>query len=268
MRRPQFISILLLCTLASACCNAQQVKQYGLKVEKTYPHDRSSYTQGLFFQNGKLYETTGQYGSSTIREVNLQDGKALQKISLNQKYFGEGSCCVDGKMFVLTWLNKVAFVYDIETLKYEKTLSYRREGWGLTALPKDFKVPGKVNSGCGPAVMVASDGSSKLFFLDSSLRTVSSLPVTFQGRPLRLLNELEWIDGKIWANVYTTDMIVIINPSSGRVEGCIDCSGLLDERLRRNDTDVLNGIAIDGEGGIYLTGKNWPQMYKVRLIEK
>ena len=160
---------------------------------------------------------------------------------------------LDGVLYVLTWTNKVAFKYDAATLTYQKTLSYPREGWGITTDGKQ---------------LIASDGSANLFFLDKDLKLLKRQLVTMNGRPLRYLNELEWIDGKIWANVYTTDTIVIINPADGKVEAAIDCSGLLPRKLRKKDTDVLNGIALDAEGRIYLTGKKWPRLYQVELVKK
>ena len=243
------VAAVLLCL---AACSAPGPRHYSVKVVREYPHDPKAYTQGLFFEGGELYESTGQTGQSTFRKVDLQTGKVLRKLDFARKYFGEGSVILDGKMYMLTWTNKVAFVYDAATLKYEKTYSYPREGWGLTTDGK---------------YLIASDGSSNLYFLDGEYRLQRSVRVTMEGRPVRLLNELEWIDGRIWANVYTTDMILIINPSSGIVEGVVDCTGLLPAKLRKPDTDVLNGIAVL-DGRIFLTGKNWPKMYEVELKEK
>ena len=241
--------LLLLCS-----CSRARVKEWSLEVVREYPHDRSSYTQGLFFHQGELYESTGEYGSSTLRKVDLESGKALRKLDFSKKYFAEGSVVLDGKLYVLTWLNKVAFVYDAATLKYEKAYSYPREGWGLTSDGKS---------------LIASDGSSKLYFMAASFRQHRVIDVKMDSRSIKLLNELEWIDGRIWANVYTTDMIVIINPETGEVEGRVDCSGLLPKKLRTPDTDVLNGIAYNPlTGKIYLTGKNWPRLYEVKLVEK
>ena len=241
--------LLLLCS-----CTQARVKEWRLEVVKEYPHDRGAYTQGLFFHQGELYESCGEYGKSSLRKVDLESGKALRKLDFSKKYFAEGSVVLDGKLYVLTWLNKVAFIYDASTLEYEKAYSYPREGWGLTSDGKS---------------LIASDGSSRLYFMDSSFRQQKVIDVKMDSRSVKLLNELEWIDGRIWANVYTTDMIVIINPETGEVEGKVDCSGLLPSKLRDADTDVLNGIAYNPlDGKIYLTGKNWPRLYEVRLVEK
>lgn len=250
MKRIILFAALLLCGLQS--CSASGPSKYGVKVVGEYPHDRSAYTQGLFFHNGDLYESTGQTGQSSFRKVDLETGKVQRKLDFDRKYFGEGSVILDDRMYMLTWTSKVAFVYDAATLKYLKTYSYPREGWGLTTDGKS---------------LVASDGSCYIYFMDKEFNVQRKIRVTMNDRPLRLLNELEWIDGKIWANVYTTDMIVIINPSSGKVEGVVDCSGLLPDSLRRRDTDVLNGIAEKG-GRIFLTGKNWPKLYEIRLVNK
>lgn len=248
MRKILFIAVLLI-----ACSCQAQVKQYRPKVVKEYPHSVEAYTQGLFFHDGTLYETTGQYGTSVIRTVDLNTGAPIIEKKLNRKYFGEGSVILGEDMYILTWTNKVAFRYDAKTLSFKQTLSYPREGWGLTTDGKQ---------------LIASDGSATLYFLDQNLKTQKKLPVTLNGRPLRNLNELEWIDGKIWANVYLTDMIVIINPKDGKVEGAIDCTGLLPDALYTSATDVLNGIATDAEGRIYLTGKNWPKLYEIELIKQ
>lgn len=230
-----------------------KVKKYRLDVVQEYPHDTSSYTQGLFFHDGTLYESTGQIGESTMRIVDLQSGKPLRKLSFDYNYFIEGSVILDDELYILSWLNKVAFIYDAKTLEYKETYSYPREGWGLTTDGKN---------------LIASDGSSTLYFLDNRFNVQKTVRVTNGGKPVRLLNELEWIDGKIWANIYTTDNIAIINPKTGVVEGMIDCSGLLDRKLRTARTDVLNGIAFNpADGKIYLTGKYWPRMYEIKLKE-
>ena len=243
------ISALLLSIVS---CEAK-VKRYTVDVVKEYPHMRDAYTQGLFFHNGKLYESNGQYGQSSFRIHDMESGKATQSFNFNKKYFVEGSVILGDKLYILTWQSKVAFVYNAKTLEYESSWSYPREGWGLTTDGKS---------------LIASDGSSRLFYMDEKFNLKKTVNVKMEGRPIRYLNELEYIDGKIWANVYTTDIILIIDPESGNVEASIDCSGLLPDKLRDKTTDVLNGIARNpADGKIYLTGKNWPRMYEVKLKE-
>lgn len=242
------ICVCVLCSILS--CSAK-VERYKIEVVKAYPHDTGSYTQGLFWHDGSLYESTGLNGKSSFRKVDLQSGQALTKLPFNRKYFVEGSVILGDKLYILTWTNKVIFIYDANTLEYRSTYSYPREGWGLTTDGKS---------------LISSDGSSRIYFLTPELKFERSINVTLNGRAVRYLNELEWIDGRIWANVYTTDTIVIINPDTGIVEATVDCEGLLPERLRTSDTDVLNGIAVDSEGRIFLTGKNWPELYEVKLV--
>ena len=158
------------------------------------------------------------------------------------------------RSYILTWTNQVAFVYDADSLTYKATLPWpRKEGWGLTTDGKQ---------------LIASDGSSFLFFLDKDLKEIRRQRVTLDGKSVRYLNELEWIDGKVWANVYLSDTIVIIDPADGKVEATVDCAGLLPHRERTRDTDVLNGIAVDAEGRIFLTGKYWPRLYEIELVKK
>ena len=242
------ICVCVLCSILS--CSAK-VERYKIEVVKAYPHDTGSYTQGLFWHDGSLYESTGLNGKSTFRKVDLQSGQALTKLPFNKKYFVEGSVILGDKLYIMTWTNKVIFIYDADTLEYRSTYSYPREGWGLTTDGKS---------------LISSDGSSRIYFLTPELKFERSINVTLNGRAVRYLNELEWIDGRIWANVYPTDTIVIINPDTGIVEATVDCEGLLPERLRTSDTDVLNGIAVDSEGRIFLTGKNWPELYEVKLV--
>lgn len=235
-------------------CSGTKPKQYGVRVVNTYAHDTHSYTQGLFFKDGEFFESTGQFGESTFRKVDLATGAALRKLDFSEEYFLEGSVIFEDKLYMLTWMNKVAFVYNPRTFEFEQAYSYPREGWGLTTDGQQ---------------LIASDGSSRLYFLDKDLKLQKTVTVKMNGRPLRLLNELEWINGDIWANVYTSDMIVIINPRNGEVKAKIDCTGLLPDRLRTKDTDVLNGIAYNPEDGkIYITGKNWPELYEIELVKK
>lgn len=228
-------------------------KPYRLQVVNEFPHDVTSYTQGLFFYKGQMYESTGMNGLSTFRRVDIASGEPTFRLDFDRKYFLEGSVEKDGSIYILTWMNNVAFVYDAETLEYKASYAYPREGWGITTDGKE---------------LITSDGSSKLFFMNDRFQTQRTVTVRLNGRALTGLNELEYIDGKVWANVYLTDMIVIIDPSDGAVTGVIDCSGLLPDELRTPDTDVLNGIAYNpADGKIYLTGKNWCRLYEVKVIE-
>lgn len=254
------ILLIVIATLALTNCDAK-VKEYKIKVVKDYPHDVSAYTQGLYFLEGVMYESAGQFGESSFRKVDFETGKVLQRQNFNAKYFLEGAAVLNDKLYILTWTNNVAFVYDAKTLEYKQSYSYPREGWGLTTDGKS---------------LFASDGSSKIFIMTPDFTVVKTLNVTLNGRPLRNLNEMEWIDGKIWANVYLSDMIVVIDPSNGIVEATIDCSGLLPVQLRTQKTDVLNGIAylpsednksvLGSDGRIFLTGKYWPKLYEVTLV--
>lgn len=235
-------------------CSDAKVKMYGIEVVAEYPHDTEAYTQGLFFYGNQLYESTGLHGKSSFRKVDIETGNVLRRLDFDEKYFVEGSVMFKDNLYVLTWESRVAFLYDAKTLEYKSSWRYPREGWGITTDGKQ---------------LIASDGSANLYFLDDKFTQKDKKLVTVDGRPVRWLNELEYIDGKVWANVYTSDEIVIINPKNGKVEGVIDCRGLLPKEQRKPSTDVLNGIAYNPETGkIYLTGKNWPKLYEIRLVEK
>jgi glutamine cyclotransferase len=243
----------ILTSLMLVSCADAGVKHYKVEVMAEYSHDVEAYTQGLFFQDGQMYESTGLHGKSSFRKVDYKTGEALETIEFNSKYFIEGSVMFKDNLYVLTWETRTAFVYDAKTLEFKASWKYPREGWGITTDGKQ---------------LIASDGSSMLYFMDENFRVERKVVVKHEDRPVRWLNELEYIDGKIWANVYTSDEIVIINPKDGRVEGVIDCRGLLPDRLRSVGTDVLNGIAYDSRTGkIYLTGKNWPKLYEVKLVK-
>ncbi|MCQ2154039.1 MAG: glutaminyl-peptide cyclotransferase [Bacteroidales bacterium] len=242
--------ICLLLLLLPALMGASPVSYRAVAVRE-YPHDPTAYTQGLFFKGDTLCESTGQYGESSFRMVDLRSGKPFRKLNFARKYFVEGSVALGGSLFILTWMNRVIFEYEAGSLKYLSTRAYPYEGWGLCT---------------DGSSLVASDGSSKLYFINpSGFKLEKVLEVSLEGRPVRFLNELEWIDGRIWANVYTTDLIVVIDPENGEVEATVDCGGLLPQKLRTSSTDVLNGIAVSDGGAIYLTGKNWPRLYEVEL---
>jgi glutamine cyclotransferase len=240
---------------ASADAEPVEPAMYGYRVLETYPHDRDAFTQGLFFDDGELYESTGQYGQSSLRKVDLTTGAVLQKTALPQSHFGEGAAIVDGDIFVLSWREKTAFQFDADEFILKNRHSYEGEGWGLTY---------------GGDALVMSDGTAQLRFLNPlDFAEARRLEVTLRGKPLPQLNELEWIEGEIYANVWRTNAVVRIDPSSGAVTGVIDLRGLLaDEDFVAGETDVLNGVAWNGEKNIlYVTGKNWPKLFKVELIE-
>ncbi|HIZ85498.1 MAG TPA: glutaminyl-peptide cyclotransferase [Candidatus Coprenecus stercoravium] len=228
--------------------------RYVIASKEGIRHDMSAYTQGLFFYDGLMYESTGQYGESSFREVDPATGKVLRQELFPEEYFGEGSCVFDGRAYILTWYEGVCFVYDIRTFTKLAELPYQGQGWGITTDGHS---------------LIMSDGSSVLSFRDpDTFVEQKRLEVRDASRPVRWLNELEYIDGKIWANVYGLEEILIIDPESGKVTGRVDCRGLLAPQYRTQATDVMNGIAYNPEdGALYLTGKYWPEMYKVELNE-
>lgn len=254
MTRIVNIILVMIISLPFTAC-AQKVKEYKLDVVESLPHDKSAYTQGLFFYNNELYESCGQYGSSSFRKVDLKSGKVLRRLDFDRRYFVEGSCVLNDLLYILTWQEHKCFVYDAKTLKYLGELYNIREGWGLTTDGKQ---------------LIMTDGSSNIYFLDpQTFALKDTKTVKLNGKPVTYLNELEYINGEIWANVYLEDYILIINPSTGAVTGKIDCTGLLPRNLRAPNTDVLNGIAHNpATGDIYLTGKYWPRMYKIKLISR
>ncbi len=264
MRSVAFIALFLLACApvdaefsgaAAAQSGPIQPISYGYRILETYPHARDAFTQGLFFEDGVLYESTGQYGESSLRKVDLASGAVLQKTALPQSIFGEGAAMVDGDIFVVSWREQTALRFDAEDFTLQNQYSYDGEGWGLTYT--------------GDA-LVMSDGSSQLRFLDPmTFAEIRRLDVTLRGEPLRQLNELEWINGAIFANVWRTNAIVRIDPSNGVVTGIIDLRGLLeDQDIIAGETDVLNGVAWNGEDNVlYVTGKRWPKLFKIELVE-
>ena len=228
---------------------------YTYRVVAEYPHLTTSYTQGLQFVDGTMWEGTGQHGQSRLQRIDLETGRAEVVAELPQREFGEGITVLGDKVYQLTWTSNVAHIYDRATGRKLKDVRYSGEGWGLTS---------------DGSVLYMSNGTSRIFRLDpATFERKSSFTVTVRGEPVNFLNELEWIEGRLWANVYTLDRIVIIDPASGAVEGIVDLAGLLPESERTPGTDVLNGIAYDKESGrIFVTGKNWSKLYEIELIEK
>jgi glutamine cyclotransferase len=226
--------------------------QYGFKIVAVYPHDPGAFTQGLVVDHGQLYEGTGQYGASSIRRVDLETGRVQKLRPIDDQFFGEGITILGDKLYQLTWMNGVAFVYDASTFAVQKTLRYSTEGWGLTHDGSE---------------LILSDGSATLRFLDpATFETVREITVRDGATPIDRLNELEYIDGEIWANVWYDDRIARVSPADGTVLGWIDLASLHPRAARRGD-DVLNGIAYDKDTKrLFVTGKNWPQLYEIEVV--
>lgn len=223
----------------------------GYEVVRTYPHDRKAFTQGLTFVDGFLYEGTGQKGESSIRKVKLENGEVVQIQRLDSNYFGEGITIFGDALIQLTWQAGVGFVYDAKTFERRRTFTYTGEGWGLT------------HDG---AQLIMSDGSSTLRFLDpKTFKETRRVQVTDGGRPVEELNELEFVKGEIYANVWQSDRIARISPKTGAVLGWIDLQGLL-SRQDAIGVDVLNGIAYDSQKDrLFVTGKWWPKLFEIRV---
>lgn len=228
---------------------------YTYKIINVFPHDRFAYTQGLAYDGGILYEGTGLNGKSSLRKVDLTSGKVLQIYQLPSQYWGEGITIYKGKIIQLTWKSHTGFIYDINNFELLQDFTYPTEGWGITALGDS---------------LVMSDGTASLYFLDpDTLKTVKKIEVHDKQGPLGHINELENVNGKIFANIWGTDMIAIIDPASGNVSGWIDLTGLLATQSAANDAEVLNGIAFDGASvRLYVTGKLWPSLFEIELIRK
>ena len=232
-------------------------KIYTYEILEEYPHDIKSYTQGLEFHEGDiLYESTGQYGQSSLRKVDLTSGEVLKKIDLENKYFGEGLTIFDNKIYQLTWRENVGFVYDLDTMDKIDTFYFQnsKEGWGIC------------NDG---EYLYKSDGTDRIWRLDpETLEELDYIQVYTNTGRVREINELEWIEGRIFSNVYTRNAISIINPKTGKLEGVIDLSPLIKEVKNHRELDVLNGIAYRGEKDIiYVTGKNWNKLFKIKITE-
>ena len=228
------------------------VAKHGYEIVHAYPHDTGAFTQGLIFVDGKLYEGTGQEGRSSLRQVDLQSGRVLKKVDLPEQFFGEGITLLNGKIYQLTWQHQIGFIYNAQTLEKSGQFEYTGEGWGLT------------NDGRS---LIISDGSNRLKFLDpDSFRVTRTIAVTDGGAPIRELNELEYVNGEIYANIWHDQRIATIDPQSGRVTGWIDLTGLLQPGAVHDGEAVLNGIAFDqASNRLFVTGKLWPQLFEIKL---
>lgn len=236
-------------------CRESAPETLGFKIVSTRPHDAECYTQGLEFHDGRLFESGGQYGKSTLREVDPETGAVLRKRPMAATVFSEGITILNNELWNLTWKEKTAYVIEPGTFKFIRTHNYQGEGWGLT------------NDG---RQLIMSDGSDKLKFINPKDFTVGkTLEVTDRGRPVNQLNELEYAGGQIFANIYTTGMIARISPEDGRVTGWLDLSALRRQLSPPGKAEVLNGIAHDPKTGNFLvTGKYWPAMFEIKITGK
>ena len=254
IRLRSLTSILALVVLLMSASVQAAIPTYGYKVVHTYPHATDAYTEGLFYKDGYLYESTGQAGQSTVRKVELQTGKVVQRHDLPSQYFGEGIVEWKGKLVQLTWKAQIGFVYDFASFKQQRTFTYAGEGWALTRDARHLYM---------------SDGSAVLRILDpETLATTGTIMVKADGVPVTNLNELEWVKGEIYANIWLTNRIARINPTTGQVVGWIDLTGLLDtSKLPNPIDDVLNGIAYDAaHDRLFVTGKRWPKLFEIKLV--
>ena len=260
------IAILLLCLFAFSCqpsptaqpetvSGKQTTPVYGFEVVHAYPHDTDAFTQGLVLQDGKFLESTGEVGHSSLRRVEIETGKVIEKVDVPPPYFAEGITLLKGKIYQLTWQQHLGFVYDAWTFDKLGEFNYTGEGWGLA------------NDGVS---LILSDGSNQIRFLDpDNFQVEKTIAVRDGQREIELLNELEYVKGEIYANVWHTDRIARINPETGAVVGWIDLQGLLERGEVDDQEAVLNGIAYDETSGrLFVTGKLWPKVFEIRLTQK
>lgn len=238
-------------TAANVAENAV-VSTVGYEVVNTWPHDQNAFTQGLLFVDGKLLESTGQQGRSTLRSVELETGKVLKKVDVPEPYFAEGITLLNGKIYQLTWEHRLGFIYDAQSFKKTGEFSYSGEGWGLTTDGQS---------------LILSDGSNRIRFLDpDSFRATKTIAVMDGKTPVGQLNELEFVNGEIYANVWHDDRIAAIDPQTGRVKAWIDLKGLLRNGDAPDPEAVLNGIAYDqASNRLFVTGKLWPKLFEIKI---
>jgi glutamine cyclotransferase len=230
----------------------EKTPQYGYEVVHVYPHDTEAFTQGLIFLDGKLLESTGEEGRSTLRTVDLDSGQVIKKVDVAPQYFAEGMTVLNGKIYQLTWQHQVGFIYDYQTFTRVGEFNYSGEGWGLTT---------------DGSSLILSDGSNRIRFIDpGSFKVTKTIAVTDNGQPINRLNELEFVQGEIYANIWHDQHIVTINPNSGAVTSWIDFSGLLKPGEAPDPEAVLNGIAEEpATGRLFVTGKLWPKLFEVKV---
>lgn len=257
LKHSVLFAVVMICCINGSMqgCNGQTVSTSNVRIVKSYVHDAKAFTQGLIVDQGRLLEGTGRNGESELRLVELDTGKVLDRKILDRRVFGEGIAVANGELFQISWRNKIAFIYDAKTLEYKRRARYSGEGWGLTFDGKH---------------LIMSDGSSVLRFYDpETFKLAKRVSVLQDRRRVSDLNELEFVEGEVWANIWHTDHIARIDPESGQVTGWIDISNLKPSTLRYNREAVANGIAYDAQTKkLYMTGKNWPVLYEVELISR
>lgn len=253
MKKERIAGLVFLLLLCAVGCKAQKADSY--RVIHAYPHDSDAFTQGLVYVDGHLYESTGLNGHSTLREDDLETGRVLREVDVPSRYFAEGLTNWGSTLIQLTWKAHIAFVYDRATFRLLKTFHYPWEGWGLTQDGKH---------------LIMSDGSETIHFLNpDTFQQVRSIRVTDHGKPIKNLNELEYIHGEIYANVWMTNHIARISPQTGKVLGWIDLTGILPSVEMRDDGAVLNGIAYDApHSRLFVTGKLWPRLFQIQVVKK
>lgn len=254
MKNNRILSLALACVAAwFFISSAHAQPAHGYKVIGSMEQPRENFVQGLQIVDDHLYVSSGKYGKSRLLRYKMSDGVLQDDKPLDTRLFGEGLTVLNDKIYQLTWRSRIALVYNKEDMKGYKWFRIAGEGWGLTNNGKD---------------LIYSDGSHRLHFLSADTLALShSIEVTEGGEKVEKLNELEWIDGKIWANIWFSDRIVIIEPETGHVTASIDLSGLLPDNERRTDTDVLNGIAQNPtDGSIWVTGKYWPKLFQIEVV--
>lgn len=228
------------------------VPKYGYQIVNIWPHDSNAFTQGLILVDGKLLESTGQEGSSSLRRIELETGKILEKVEVPLPYFAEGITVLNGKIYQLTWLHELGFIYDLQTLERVGDFKYHGEGWGLTT---------------DGTSLIMSDGSNRIRFIDpSNFRVTKTINVVDGATPVNNLNELEFVQGDIYANVWHEDRIAVVDPQNGRVKAWIDLRGLMPAEDLQDEEAVLNGIAYDpASSRLFVTGKLWPRLFEIKV---
>jgi glutaminyl-peptide cyclotransferase len=241
--------------MAAVVTLAAQTPEYGYQVIHTYPHDPNAFTQGLEYRAGFLYESTGLKGRSWLRREKLETGQVLQQIDLDPQYFGEGITVINQQIVRLTWQSEIGFVYDQSSFRLKRTFTYPGEGWGLANDGKSIYM---------------SDGSPQIRVWDPlTLQEKRRFTVYDNRQPVPNLNELEWVKGEVYANIWQKDVIARISPVDGRVLGWIDLTGILSAADRTGSEDVLNGIAYDSLGDrLFVTGKQWPKLFEIKVVPK